>query len=107
MRPSLLSLCLQLSSATCLAVLLAFIPCAAPRVVAEEPPAEGRLTEETIAAFRAMVEKDPRTPALVNALTRNSIKDLVIDHQKVRGHDANYTLDDQSDDIPAKIYPKF
>lgn len=25
----------------------------------------------------------------------------------VSGHDTNYTFDDQSDDIPAKIYPKF
>jgi len=74
-----------------LAVYLVVIAITTLCLGAEEPASEGRISEDMIAAFRAMVEKDPRTPALVNALTRNSVKDLVVDNKKLRSHDSNYS----------------
>ena len=72
------------------ALALAVIAWGLPLSAADAPPAycphspqpvdfsgaEGRINDEMLAAFRAMVARDPRTAPVTNAVTRNSVKDL-------------------------------
>lgn len=51
----------------------------------------GRISEEMLAAFRAMVAADPRTAPVTNAVTRNSVKDLTVDLRMVTAHDGAFS----------------
>ncbi|MGQ9591051.1 MAG: aminopeptidase C [Planctomycetota bacterium] len=55
------------------------------------PSDAARISEELLAAFRALLARDPRTPAVTNALTRNSLKELALDRKKATGQDRHFT----------------
>lgn len=63
---------------------------AAAPAIADLAAAPGRVSEELIAAFRALVARDPRTGAVTNALTRNSLRDLAIARDKAVGQDRHF-----------------
>ena len=60
---------------------------------------KGAITPELLGAFRAAVEKDPRSKALKNAVAGNEIKSLVLDHQAVINHTSQYSNRIKTGDI--------
>ena len=83
-----------MSASLSLAIIVALLTSASP---AEEP--KGAVTPELIAAFRASLEKDTRTPALVNAIGGSEIKALVTNREALNAHNSQYTNRIKTGDI--------
>ncbi|HAK94135.1 MAG TPA: aminopeptidase [Planctomycetes bacterium] len=95
------------------AAALVLIPWGMPLRAADAPPAycppsrrpvdfsgsEGRINDEMLAAFRAMVARDPRAAPVTNAVTRNSVKDLTVDRNKLTAHDRGFSHTIKTGDV--------